>query len=370
MATTDQTGHVRSSYDVRSPRSPVEPPARSAGAPETVDLATSLAAYRAMVVGRRFDIQATALAKQGSLSVYPSSYGQEACQVGVVLALRATDWFFPTYRDSVAVVTRGVDPVETLTLLTGDWHCGYDPMASRTAPHCTPLATQAPHAVGLALAARCVGDDTVALALCGDGATSEGDFHEALNLAAVRAAPVVFVVQNNGYAISVPFAKQTRATSLADRAAGYRMPGVRVDGNDLLAVHSAVTAAVDRARGGRGPTLIEAVTYRIAPHTNADDPSRYRDAAEVERWRGHDPIRRLAAHLRRHGVLDDDLQLRIDADAESFADRTRRGVRGRPAPDPADLFAHVYAAPTQQLAGQARQLAAEIAASAGPEETS
>ncbi|WP_416900801.1 thiamine pyrophosphate-dependent enzyme [Micromonospora echinospora] len=339
------------------PERPSEPPARAAADPAA---ATLLPAYRAMVVGRRFDEQATALAKQGFLTIYPSAYGQEACQVAAALALRPTDWLFPTYRDTMAVITRGVEPGEALTLLAGDWHCGYDPGKVRTAPHCTPLATQIPQAVGLALAARTVGDDVVALALCGDGATSEGDFHEGLNLAAVRNAPVVVLVQNNGYAISVPTARQTRATALADRAAGYGMPGVRVDGNDLPAVHRALTDAVERARGGGGPTLVEAVTYRIAPHTNTDAPSRYRDRAEVDRWRAVDPVARLAAQLRARGVLTDAVQRDVDAAAERFAERTRQAVRSRTTPDPAELFRHVFATPTAQLAEQERRLTAEL----------
>src|SRR5215467_6893823 len=210
--------------------------------------------YRSMVIGRRFDAQATALARQGRLAVYPSSRGQEACQVGVVHALRAQDWLFPTYRDCVAIVSRGVDPVEALSLLRGDWHCGYDPFARRVAPQCTPLATNTPHAVGLAQAARIKGEDAVAVVLLGDGATSEGDTHEALNFAAVWNAPVVFLVQNNGYAISVPLAKQTAAPSLAHKAVGYGMPGRLVDGNDAAAVHHVLSDAVERAREGEGPT--------------------------------------------------------------------------------------------------------------------
>jgi pyruvate dehydrogenase E1 component alpha subunit len=312
-----------------------------------------LRGYRAMVRGRRFDQQATNLAKQGYLAVYPSSYGQEACQIGATLALSETDWLFPTYRDSVAIVSRGVDPAQTLSLLRGDQHCGYNPAAVRTAPHCTPLATQAAHAVGLAMAARRAGEKLVAVVLCGDGATSEGAFHEAVNLAAVFSAPVVFLVQNNGYAISVPLEKQTKAHTLTAKAAGYGILGVRVDGNDLLDVYGAMTRAVETARCGGRPTLIEAVTYRLAPHTNADDPSRYRDEAELLAWRRKDPIERLARDLRGRGLLDDVLQREIDAEAEAFAARTRASVIEYAAPDVADMFDHVYAAQPPHLAAQA-----------------
>ncbi|MDT5211212.1 MAG: 2-oxoisovalerate dehydrogenase component alpha subunit, partial [Mycobacterium sp.] len=199
-----------------------------------------LALHRKIVLGRRFDSQATALTKQGRLAVYPSARGQEAGEIGAVVALRPQDWLFPTYRDSMAVVARGVDPVEVLALLRGDWHCGYDPYGYRVAPQCTPLATNALHAVGLAHAARIKGEDTVALVMLGDGATSEGDTHEALNFAAVWKSPVVFFVQNNGYAISVPLSKQSAAPSLAHKGVGYGMPSMLIDGNDPAAVYAAV----------------------------------------------------------------------------------------------------------------------------------
>src|SRR5579862_4649380 len=198
-----------------------------------------------MVLGRQVDVQCTALTKQGRLAVYPSSRGQDACEVGAVLALRGQDWLFPTYRDTVAILTRGVPAEQALTLLRGDWHCGYDPVQYRVAPQCTPLATNTLHAVGLAYAATLKNEDQVALALLGDGATSEGDTHEALNFAGVWKAPVVFLVQNNGYAISVPLAKQTAAPTLAHKGIGYGIAGVLVDGNDAAAVHSAVAAAIE-----------------------------------------------------------------------------------------------------------------------------
>ena len=332
--------------------------AATAGMIRGADAAQLLHGYRAMVLGRRFDQQATNLAKQGYLAVYPSSYGQEACQVGAVLAMRATDWLFPTYRDSVAIMTRGVDPGDTLALLRGDRHCGYDSTATRTAPHCTPLATQAAHGVGLAMAARRAGDAAVAVVLCGDGATSEGDFHEAVNLAAVFSAPVVFLVQNNGYAISVPLARQTRAKSLVAKAEGYGIPGVQVDGNDLAAVFHAMSDAVETARHGGGPVLVEALTYRVGPHTNADDPSRYRDAEEALAWRVHDPVDRLAADLRRRGVLDESTEEAIAAEAEEFAVRTRTAVGNHAAPRAADMFTHVYGTPPAHVMEQARMFTA------------
>ncbi len=309
--------------------------------------------YRDLVRGRRFDRQSTALTKQGRLAVYPSSNGQEACQVASVLALRPSDWLFPTYRDCVALVTRGVDPVEALALLRGSWHTGYDPHAYNAAPQCTPLATQTLHAVGFGYAAARRGEDTVALAYIGDGATSEGDFHEALNFAAVFKAPVVFFVQNNQYAISVPLSKQTQAPSLAHKAIGYGIPGERVDGNDAAAVLSVVGQAAARARAGGGPTLIEAMTYRMDSHTNADDATRYRGDGEVELWTHRDPVARLEKHLRSEGLLDDAAIAAIAADAESLAEDLRARMNVDPVVDPDSLFEHVYAAAHPAAGGAA-----------------
>ncbi|MFJ8005767.1 pyruvate dehydrogenase (acetyl-transferring) E1 component subunit alpha [Streptomyces fagopyri] len=320
--------------------------------------------YTELVRGRRYNTQATALTKQGRLAVYPSSTGQEACEVAAALVLEERDWLFPSYRDTLAAVARGLDPVQALTLLRGDWHTGYDPRELRIAPLCTPLATQLPHAVGLAHAARLKGDDVVALALVGDGGTSEGDFHEALNFAAVWQAPVVFLVQNNGFAISVPLDKQTAAPSLAHKAVGYGMPGRLVDGNDAAAVHEVLSDAVRHARAGGGPTLVEAVTYRIEAHTNADDATRYRGDSEVETWRAHDPIVLLEKELTERGLLDEEGILAAREAAETMAADLRARMNQDPVLDPMDLFAHVYAEPTPQLREQEARLRAELAAEA------
>ncbi|WP_425483890.1 pyruvate dehydrogenase (acetyl-transferring) E1 component subunit alpha [Fodinicola acaciae] len=317
-------------------------------------------AYRLMVIGRRFDTQATALTKQGRLAVYPSSSGQEACQIGCAMALGPADWLFPTYRDSVALVARGVAAPEVLTLLRGDAHCGYDPAAVRVAPQCTPLATQTLHATGLAYALRRRGEDAVVMALAGDGATSEGDFHEALNFAAVCDAPVVFFVQNNGYAISVPLEKQTAAPALAYKGIGYGVRSEQVDGNDAVAVLSVLDAAVAYARAGHGPVLVEAHTYRIDAHTNADDASRYRDPAEVQRWRAADPVRRLEKHLLERELLSAEEVERFRADAEQYAADVRAALNTEPSLDPLSLFDNVYARPTRLLTAQRAQVAAEL----------
>ncbi|MBM2614522.1 pyruvate dehydrogenase (acetyl-transferring) E1 component subunit alpha [Actinoplanes sp. LDG1-06] len=322
--------------------------------PSDADLRRALAS---LITARRLNDQAYALVRQGRLAVYPSSHGQEACQVAAAQVLDDGDWLFPTYRDTVAAVGRGVDPVEALTLLKGDWHCGWDPYEHRVAPHATPLATQLPHAVGVAHAARLRGEPTVVMALCGDGGTSEGDFHEALNFAAVLRAPVVFLIQNNEYAISVPLARQTAAPSLAYKGIGYGIPGERVDGNDVAALLTVLGEAVARARDGEGPQLVEAHTYRMQAHTNADDATRYRTDAEVEAWVERDPITRLTRHL---DLPAAEMAAMAD-EAEQVAAHLRDGLNRDIEPDPARLFADVYATPTPQLREQQAQLADELA---------
>ncbi|KPM55349.1 pyruvate dehydrogenase [Frankia sp. R43] len=353
-----------------APLLPEREPVRVLGteAAGTVDPDLLRDLHRRLVLGRRFNQQATTLARQGSLAVYPSSTGQEACQIAAAMVLRETDWLFPTYRDTLAVMARGVAPMDVLALMRGHTHCGYDPRRYRTAPLSTPLATQACHAVGLAHAARlrAAGDpggghDVVALALIGDGGTSEGDFHEALTFAGVLNAPVVFLVQNNGYAISVPLARQSAAPTLAHKAVGYGITGRLVDGNDAPAVHAVLGAAVEHARSGRGPVLVEAVTYRLDAHTSADDATRYRTSEEVEAWRARDPLTLLERHLRGAGLLDDAGLAAVTAAAEELAASMRAAVARTEEPDPRSLFAHVYAEPTSQLREQAAALATRLA---------
>ena len=329
-----------------------------------VDLSTEQlrSLYRLMAVSRRVDRQAINLTRQGALGVYASSHGQEAAQVGAVFALEVDDWLFPTYRETVASFARGVDVVEALALFSGSWHCGFDPYQHRVAPLTTPLATQALHATGLAMAARIRHDPIVALTFFGDGAASEGDAHEALNIAAVSAAPVVFVVQNNGYAISVPYRLQTKASSIALRAAGVGMPGIRVDGNDVISVYGAVRTAVDRARRGDGPTLVEAMTYRLEAHTTADDTTRYRSDDEATSWRARDPVDLFLRVLRERQVVDDAYVAEVDAESEAVAARMRDALFGAPAGDPREMFDHVYATRTPQLDAQRVLLEQELKA--------
>jgi 2-oxoisovalerate dehydrogenase E1 component alpha subunit len=320
----------------------------------------ALQIYRKMVIGRRFDAQASALTKQGRLAVYPSSRGQEACQAAPSVLLRSEDWLFSTYRDTAALVARGIDPLEALGLLRGTAHCGFDPSVHHCAPQCTPVATHALHAVGLADAARRSHEDVVALALLGDGATSEGDFHEACNYAGVFGAPVVFLVQNNRYAISVPLERQTAAPALSYRGIGYGIRGEQVDGNDPLAMLSVLSTALERARAGGGPTLIEAHTYRLEPHTNSDNAGRYRSEEEEASWVARDPISRLETYLRARGVLGVAMIEAVREEGEALAADLRTRIAVDPTLDPLALFDHVYATPTPLLEQERRALATEI----------
>lgn len=325
------------------------------------DIDTLKELYRRMVVARRWDTQVTALTRQGRLSTYPSSRGQEATEIGTVMAMQESDWLFPTYRDSIAVWTRGVPTSEILSGFRGDWHCGWDPKAHRVAPQATPLATQILHAVGLATAAKLKGDPIAAVTFIGDGATSEGDAHEGFNFAGAWQAPTVFIIQNNQFAISVPISKQTRARMLADKAVGYGMPGYHVDGNDIAAVYAVVTEALERARSGGGPTMIECLTYRVEPHTNSDDPSRYRDTADVDVWKGRDPIDRLEKYLESQGALDDELRAAITKESEDAATAMRDAMNAEPGLDPMELFENVYSTPRPSLVEQRDALTAELA---------
>jgi pyruvate dehydrogenase E1 component alpha subunit len=311
---------------------------------------------RQMIRTRRLDRECVALQRQGELTVYPPFEGQEAAQVGSAFALDAQDFVFPSFRELAAAVVRGVDAVEYLQYHRGTWHGGpYDPIANRFAPVCVPVATQIVHAVGWALGARLDGRTACALAYFGDGAASEGDFHEAANMAAVLDAPAILFCQNNGWAISVPLAEQA-AAPIASRAAGYGFPGIRVDGNDVLAVYAVTRAAVERAHAGDGPTLIEAVTYRIGPHTTADDPTRYRDEDEVARWRERDPIERMRRFLVAAGVADDAFVEACVLEADAWVAGVREELTALGPPPEAEAIDLAFAEPPATLLRQREEL--------------
>ena len=250
-----------------------------------------------MVVTRELDTEFVNLQRQGELALFASCRGQEATQIGTAACLPKTDWLFPQYREIGAFLLRGLTPAQMGAVWRGKWHGGLGFTEKCVAPISIPIGTQGLHAVGAAMAAQRLGEDSVTLAFVGDGATSEGDVHEALNFAAVFKAPCVFVVQNNHWAISVPVSRQLAGPSIAHRAIGYGMPGIRVDGNDVLACYAVTDEAARRARDGGGPTLIEAVTYRMGPHTTSDDPTRYRSDEELEYWAARDPIQRYRTYL-------------------------------------------------------------------------
>jgi 2-oxoisovalerate dehydrogenase E1 component alpha subunit len=307
---------------------------------------------RLMLLARRLDRECVALQRQGELTVYPGFEGQEASQVGSAFALLPADMAFPSFRELAVALVRGVDPVEYLQYHRGTWHGGpYDPMAHGFAPITVPVATQICHAVGWALGAKLDGSSGCAVAYFGDGAASEGDFHEAANLSGVWRAPVVLFCQNNGWAISVPVAEQS-AGEIWRRAAGYGIHGVLVDGNDVLAVYRETSSALARARNGGGPTLVEAVTYRLGPHSTADDAARYRDEADVERWRSRDPIERFRRYLLASGFVDAAFVSACEAEADARVAEIRDAVVAGPHPSTTELFSWVFADPPASLERQ------------------
>lgn len=308
--------------------------------------------YQAMSAARVFDRKCSALQRQGRLATYAQFEGQEAAQIGSAATLEQRDWLVGSYRDAAAQWYHGL-PWENLILgRTGDERGGRPPDGVRVLPPSITVGAHMIHAVGLGWAEKLKESGAVALTLFGDGATSEGDFHEAINFAGVFSLPVVFVCENNGWAISHPTAMQTAADSIADKALGYGMPGVRVDGNDVLAVFSACRDAVQRARAGEGATLIEALTYRIGAHTTADDHLRYRTAAEVEAWRTKDPLERLRVLLDANDGWSEAWQAEIDQVATADVEAAVVGAEAFEPLEAADIFGAMFAEVTVPLSEQ------------------
>jgi pyruvate dehydrogenase E1 component alpha subunit len=312
--------------------------------------------YRDLVLVRRIDAEATALQRQGELGIWASLLGQEAAQIGSGRALAPQDMAFPTYREHGVAYCRGVDPLRLLGLFRGVDHGSWDPTEGNFHLYTIVIGAQCLHATGYAMGVSKDGavggpDGQAVIAYFGDGATSQGDVNEAFVWAGVFSAPIVFFCQNNQYAISEPLERQTRVP-IYRRAAGFGFPGVRVDGNDVLATYAVTRAAMDAARLGQGPTLIEAFTYRMGAHTTSDDPTRYRIASEVEAWKLKDPIARLESFLRRQQVADEEFFAGVQADSDVLAAHVREGCLTMPDPEPLSVFDHVYVESTPNLDAQ------------------
>ncbi len=304
--------------------------------------------YEDLVVIRRIDTEATALQRQGELGLWPPLLGQEAAQIGSARSLRDDDFVFSSYRENGVAYCRGVDLTDIVKVWRGNASAGWDPYTINMATPQIIIGAQTLHATGYAMGIQNDGADSVAITYFGDGATSEGDVNEAMVFAASFQSPVIFFCSNNHWAISEPVSLQSHIR-IADRAAGFGIPSIRVDGNDVLAVMAATREALERARHGGGPTFIEAVTYRMGPHTTADDPTRYRDANELEDWAAKDPIARVKGLLERKGLLTEQLEARVAAKADAVAREMRAGCINMPDPEPLDIFKHVYSTPNSWL---------------------
>jgi len=298
--------------------------------------------YRDLVLVRRIDKEAVALQRQGELGLWASLLGQEAAQVGSGRALTDADMAFPTYREHGVAWCRGVDPVTLLGLFRGVSHGGWDPKEHNFHLYTIVIGSQTLHAVGYAMGIQRDGVEGAAIVYFGDGATSQGDVNESFIWASVFNAPVVFFCQNNQWAISEPIERQSRIP-LYKRASGFGFPGIRVDGNDVFACLAVTRKALQHAREGQGPTLIEAFTYRMGAHTTSDDPTRYRLASELEAWKLKDPIERVKAYLHKNRLADQDFFAAIDAEADALAKDLRQRCLAMPDPRPEAIFEHVYA---------------------------
>ncbi len=312
--------------------------------------------YRGMVLLRTYDERSVVYHRQGRIGTYAIFWNHEAIQAGSAFALEREDWIFPSYRESAIGLLRGISPATILQWWRGHPSGWWNPSDYNVASICVPIGTHVPHAAGLAWGKKLKGESAVAIVYFGDGATSEGSFHEGMNFAAVMQAPAIFLCNNNQWAISTPVSAQTRAETLADKAVGYGMPGVRVDGLDVLAVYEATREALERARAGAGPTFVEAVHYRAAPHATADDPTAYIDLERVEEERARECVGRYEGYLRRLGVLSEELAGSIKAEA---LEAMRQGIGEAEAEPPADVslvFEYAYVHPPTQLTADLAEL--------------
>jgi len=317
--------------------------------------------YWWMTLTRMADDKAVKLQRQGRMGTYAPSKGQEAAQVGSALAMGEDDWLFPAFRELGAYMIRGYSLEYDLMYFMGDPRGNRVPETSLSLPIYVPVGTQIPQAVGFAHGMRYHGVPDVVMAYIGDGGTSAGDFHEGMNMAGVLKAPLVVVVNNNQWAISVPRSRQTASSTIAQKAVAYGMPGVQVDGNDVLAMYVATREALDRARSGNGPTLIEAVTYRMMMHTTADDPTRYRTEEEQRHWEDRDPIKRLRAYLEARGIWTPEWQQELEVRAKAFIDEAVGRAENLPELEPAVLFEHMFEEMPDNLLEQLEYLEESLA---------
>jgi pyruvate dehydrogenase E1 component alpha subunit len=322
--------------------------------------------HRTMLLVRRFDERMLSLQRQGRIGTFAPVKGQEASQVGTAVHLTADDWMVPSFRETAVALWRGDASESMVNLLLvngGFYQGGATPPDQHDLPIAVPVGSQTVHAAGIGYGMKVRETDQVAMVYFGDGATSEGDTHEALNFAGVFQTPVVFVCQNNQYAISVPREHQTKSKTLAQKALAYGIPGIQVDGNDILAVYVATQEAVERARDGGGPTLIECVTYRLSLHTTADDPTRYRDEEEVEKWEARDPIERFQSYLKQKELLSDEdieaLEEEIEEQIQTAVDEAESRMENLKS-EALSMFDHIYAEMPPYLAQQRDELAAEL----------
>jgi len=305
--------------------------------------------YEVMVLARTFDQRALSLQREGRIGTYASILGQEASQIGSAIALEKTDWVFPSFRENGVYIALGHPPHMILQYWSGDERGLRTTEDKNIFPVCIPVASHLPHAVGAAMAAKYRGDKIVVAAYFGDGGTSKGDFHEALNFAGVFRLPVIFICQNNQWAISVPRERQTASRTIAQKAIAYGFHGLQVDGNDIFAVYRATKEALDRAKGGEGPTLIECFTYRVSDHTTADDASRYRKKEEVDGWKTKDPLLRLRLYMEKKGLWTAEYQKEVELKAKAEVDKAEKEAESIAHPDPRDMFTYTYAALSQRL---------------------
>jgi len=319
-----------------------------------------VAIYRDMVRMRGFDDKALKLQRQGRMGTWPPIRGQEAVQAGIGHAMTEADWLIPAFREHGVMLLKGIPGHLIYAYWAGDERGSCYPEGVRCFPVAVPVGSQWQHGTGVGLSLKLRAEAAAAVAFGGDGSTSEGDFHEALNCAGVFRVPTVFVIQNNQWAISVPIHQQTASATLAQKAHAYGIPGIQVDGNDVFAVYVAAVEALDRARRGDGPTLIEAVTYRLGDHTTADDASRYRSDDEVAAWEVRDPIVRLRRHLEARGLWDAGRESELDEEVRAWVDEQVQALEAMPPQSPEDLFTHMYGEIPPHVREQMEALAEEV----------